>query len=157
MHQLRENTGNGLISELAQTPHCSVVTACHYHKHRLTLVHAHTSSHKLPCNCAYISTHNSKYRIHLKYVHASFPYLSLSFLFLSLIFSSLRHTVLLRCDHLKLQQFLELVLSTFQQWNQHWDYTSLRCSCFPPRQQTECFECCCHVVHQACLLPPNLT
>lgn len=87
MHQLRENTGNGLISELAQTPHCSVVTACHYHKHRLTLVHAHTSSHKLPCNCAYISTHNSKYRIHLKYVHASFPYLSI----LSLPVSFSRH------------------------------------------------------------------
>lgn len=151
MHQLRENTGNELISELAQAPHCSVVTACHYHKHRLTLVHAHTSFLAIVHTYPH-TTPNTGFTLSMYML----PFLTCLYPF-SPCLSFSRHYGTQCCCAVIISSCSSFLNLFYPLSNQHWDYTSLRCSCFPPRQQTECFECCCHMGHQARLLPPNLT
>ncbi len=84
------SAGNGLISELAQAPHCYVVTTCHYHKHRLTH-QAHTRSLAF----AYTRAHTSNiYSIHQAHTLPVSPvsFSSLHFLSLSLSLVIVAHS-----------------------------------------------------------------
>ncbi len=74
------SAGNGLISELAQAPHCYVVTTCHYHKHRLThqahtrsLAFAYTRAHTSNTYSIHPSTYTSCLTCLLLFPPLSFP------------------------------------------------------------------------------------
>ena len=151
------NTGNGLISELAQAPHYWAVTTFNYHKHQHT---QKILTSICMCKCTRCQIQYPSMRIRSSFLTflSPFPFIHFLCLSLSLVITALSRTGL---------------------WSSHTAVGSWTCSiqfptvgpmlrtdffveplwllCSEHQCSRQCFERCFCMSHQACSLPPNPT